>query len=313
MKRHLLLILSFVLFTIAIFAKDKKYIKDLDNDNKNDNIILHYNEATEIFEGVEINCTQHGKFEYYFKQGIDYVPNHADYIFNNANWDVRNFDMFYMLIFNKKAHYLIFYENAENGQVGQKLIIKIGFDSYSVLFDKPFEIDRILPDDNSVNIFGRNRIPEAIGDTVIANTEFEILYYIPFLCYNFMETENLDIEKSISYNQKYYVGWAKSERRKVIRDKKSGNQKFLFETYRKYPETSLRKLSESELKIYSSDELRLMRNEIFADYGYSFSDEYLSWYFKQFDWYREEDKNVESDLSEIEIANINLIRSLENK
>ena len=44
-----------------------------------------------------------------------------------------------------------------------------------------------------------------------------------------------------------------------------------------------------------------------------FNDTNLSWYFKQFDWYKEEDKSVENDLSQIEIANINLIRSIEKQ
>ncbi len=38
----------------------------------------------------------------------------------------------------------------------------------------------------------------------------------------------------------------------------------------KYPETYLRKLTDDDLKNKSKQELRLMRNEIFACYGYIF-------------------------------------------
>ena len=98
----------------------------------------------------------------------------------------------------------------------------------------------------------------------------------------------------------------------MITDKLSKNELFLFETYRQFPETSLRYLSKSDLSIYSNEELRIMRNEIFADYGYAFDDDLLKWQYEQLGWYKAEDKNVEADLSEIEISNIRLIREIEN-
>lgn len=109
------------------------------------------------------------------------------------------------------------------------------------------------------------------------------------------------------------IGWAKSKMRRVIKDQKTGEEKFLFETYRAYPETSLRVLTERELSIYAEEELRLMRNELFADYGYIFNDSYLSWYFEQQHWYKPKGKDVSMHLSDIEKINIAHIKQMEEK
>jgi len=80
----------------------------------------------------------------------------------------------------------------------------------------------------------------------------------------------------------------------------------------KYPQASRRALSIEELKGMSAKELKIMRNEIFARYGYTFiPGGTMDTYFRQQDWYRAEHKNVDSFLTELEKQNIKLIQQVE--
>jgi hypothetical protein len=62
----------------------------------------------------------------------------------------------------------------------------------------------------------------------------------------------------------------------------------------------------------TKDELYILRNTIFAKYGYRFVSENLRNYFSQFSWYNGIKNNVENELTEIDWKNIRLIQRLEN-
>lgn len=80
----------------------------------------------------------------------------------------------------------------------------------------------------------------------------------------------------------------------------------------KYGRASFVKLSANELQYMNSTALKIMRNEIFARYGYTFiKNGKMDIYFRKQDWYRPQHKNVTPFLTEIEIYNINLIKGLE--
>lgn len=80
----------------------------------------------------------------------------------------------------------------------------------------------------------------------------------------------------------------------------------------KYPQASRRELSLGELREMSAKELKIMRNEIFARYGYIFiPGGTMDTYFRQQDWYRAEHKNVDAFLTEPEKQNIKLIQQVE--
>jgi hypothetical protein len=82
----------------------------------------------------------------------------------------------------------------------------------------------------------------------------------------------------------------------------------------KYPEASYKLLSKSEISSLSSSELKIMRNEIFARYGYKFQKGgEIDNYFRNQKWYKAEHENVDSFLTELELKNISLIKELENK
>ncbi len=76
----------------------------------------------------------------------------------------------------------------------------------------------------------------------------------------------------------------------------------------------MRKLNDLELSIKSKQELKIMRNEIYARYGYAFIDGgEMDKYFRHQDWYKPYYTNVDSFLTQIEIYNIVKIKEFENK
>lgn len=83
--------------------------------------------------------------------------------------------------------------------------------------------------------------------------------------------------------------------------------------YGKYTEASYKLLASNDFKNLAISELSIMRNEIYARYGYIFkTGGRMEKYFKAQKWYRPEYKNVDSFLTEIELYNIELIKKIEN-
>jgi hypothetical protein len=83
--------------------------------------------------------------------------------------------------------------------------------------------------------------------------------------------------------------------------------------YGNFPEASMRLLQSAEMAQYTKSDLQLMRNEIFARYGYIFrSGGKMEAHFKKQDWYSPTSKDVNGALTEIEKRNIQMIRKWEN-
>ncbi len=81
---------------------------------------------------------------------------------------------------------------------------------------------------------------------------------------------------------------------------------------RQYPEVSERLLEQAELVSKTKEELMIMRNEPFAAYGYIFKNKFLKNHFESKAWYNPQFDNVSDRLSEIEKANIQLIKEAED-
>lgn len=81
-----------------------------------------------------------------------------------------------------------------------------------------------------------------------------------------------------------------------------------------YPQVSMRLLSREELTSLSKQELKIMRNEIFARYGYRFiPGGEMDTYFNQQAWYRSQHAHVDTFLTEVEKENVQLIRKIERE
>jgi hypothetical protein len=79
----------------------------------------------------------------------------------------------------------------------------------------------------------------------------------------------------------------------------------------RFSQASERILSRSELVGFSNWELRIMRNEIYAKYGYIFKSEDLRNYFNQQSWYKPRYNDVSDKLTSIEKQNAVTIKSME--
>jgi hypothetical protein len=80
----------------------------------------------------------------------------------------------------------------------------------------------------------------------------------------------------------------------------------------KYPEASNRNLTSEDLAGKSLWELKIMRNEIFARYGYKFKSQDMKEYFGKQKWYKPQYDDVTSKLTEVENANIKMIKEYED-
>lgn len=80
----------------------------------------------------------------------------------------------------------------------------------------------------------------------------------------------------------------------------------------KYPEASSRHLTSEDLAGKSIWELKIMRNEIFARHGYKFKSDDMREYFNKQKWYKPQYDDVTSKLTEIENANIKMIKQYED-
>lgn len=72
-----------------------------------------------------------------------------------------------------------------------------------------------------------------------------------------------------------------------------------------------RLLTESDVQGLSKAEIRIMRNEIFARHGYIFKSKDLRDYFSSKSWYTPKSSNISSELSDIEIKNIEFLKKHE--
>ena len=82
---------------------------------------------------------------------------------------------------------------------------------------------------------------------------------------------------------------------------------------RLFPDASSRRLSKRDLKGKHRDELSMMRNEVFAAYGYIFKSDRFQSHFKKMRWYKPTQKDVTDQLTLIEKANVQLIKAVEDE
>lgn len=80
-----------------------------------------------------------------------------------------------------------------------------------------------------------------------------------------------------------------------------------FTHYRRFSYTSHRLVQYEELKLLSRKEQDIMKNEIFADYGYEFDIDRWRKFFKEKDWYEPEKEKVYDDMHIIDKMNLKRI------
>jgi hypothetical protein len=80
----------------------------------------------------------------------------------------------------------------------------------------------------------------------------------------------------------------------------------------KYPETYLKRLDEQDLANKTKQDLKIMRNEIYARYGYKFEPNgSMDTYFRSQLWYQPRNIDANNCLTAIEKENVSLIQARE--
>jgi YARHG domain len=79
-----------------------------------------------------------------------------------------------------------------------------------------------------------------------------------------------------------------------------------------WPESSQGLLADEDVNYLGEDELATMRNEIYARHGYSFKDKSWRYYFEGRDWYMPMGVDIREKLTDVEVANIELIYQYES-
>lgn len=200
------------------------------------------------------------------------------------------------------------------------LIVELTHGNVKPLYNDLFELQELIDLD-------QNNIKELIGYKFYGegccynDSISQGLTYMPYHILKLVDDSIItDTTLSEQYNLENYVGYFgldydQDMRYLTIYPKVDYDFRpyFYFEKYRKYPETSIRYLKRNELLNMNKNTLRLMRNEIFAFHGYKFNSPDLKDYFSSQDWYKPSGNDVNSRLNKYEIANINLIKSIENE
>jgi hypothetical protein len=73
------------------------------------------------------------------------------------------------------------------------------------------------------------------------------------------------------------------------------------------------RLSDFQVASMNVHELMLLRNAVFAKYGYHFNNGVILEHFQEFDWYEPEHQDVSEMLSDTDIMNVELIRYYEDR
>ncbi len=150
--------------------------------------------------------------------------------------------------------------------------------------------------------------------------------------YNYETLSNVRIEGNQFYSNKtngefviYYDGLERIKGLKVFKPWSGvtpegvyeiGTKSYPVEKYfaGKFPQASLRLIPVAELEEMSKKDLKIMRNEIFARYGYKFNQGgEMDTYFRQQSWYIAQNENVYDFFTQIEKENIKRIQRVEKQ
>jgi len=288
---------------------------DVDNDGKTDTINLYkiegWNDPGD-FQQLQINYASGQELNVY---GVD-------------NWTGLKRDLSKFQSENRLKSDNILYFNLSDtqkllvlfGYWGVLNIIDLSLPNPTVIFNSEFRVTEIndIDKDGIKEFIGRRSSYEIYGE--FNSTSYKGTYS-PFVVLTYdSNTFVPDTLLSEKYNQEHYAGffgldYSIDKRYNVIYPFQFSKAEpyFEFETYRKYPFTSLRKLQESELTNYNKEELKMMRNEIFAFHGYKFKSADLKKYFSDQKWYKPLESNDMISLNSIEKYNVALIRKIEKE
>lgn len=304
----------------STYVPTEKLEFDFDSDGLNDTLsifkIENWNDPGD-FQQVQISYANgHTIKMYELGNWINYMDRYSKFKPENL---LESENVLYSNFSNDRSFLVVFgYTYASSP--GLLTIMDISSETPNFVHKKKFQVMEIedIDNDGFKEIIGRRFYRETLYDF---DTVSYVATYSPYFVLK-LKNESFEIDSVLSekYNYENYVGYYglkynTGSRFSVIHPfaKYDAEPYFLFETYRKYPFTSLRKIEETELTNYSKKELRIMRNEIFAFHGYSFKSKDMKEYYESLIWYEPSEDNDLSKMNSIEKFNVELIKKVEEK
>lgn len=166
-------------------------------------------------------------------------------------------------------------------------------------------------------IFYPNKLKaEGLSDQQVYKFEYEYDFPIEVLTFN---NESFYYESSgnglIIYKAQKdeYGDWKKTDKMMTLTKIEWINHTNNQDLKGKYPFVSTEIMINDILGNFDNKELRIMRNEIFARYGYKFKTTAMKSYFDSQDWYSGLYGNVNEKLTDLEKLNIQLIKMIESE
>ena len=203
----------------------------------------------------------------------------------------------------------------------QEVLIELngGFENLVIRNKINYELSGKYKDEKGKQyIFYPNKL-EADGFSSEQDYKFEYEYDFPIEVITFNDNESFYYENSadglIIYKAQKdeYGDWEKADKLMTLTKTDWINQTNNQDLKGKYPFVSTEIMINDILGNFDDKELRIMRNEIFARYGYKFKTDEMKSYFESQDWYSGLYDNVNDKLTDLEKLNIQLIKRHENE
>ena len=193
-----------------------------------------------------------------------------------------------------------------------------GFENLVIRNKINYELSGKYRDENGKQyIFYPNKL-KADGFSNQQDYKFEYEYDFPIEVLTF-NNESFYYENSagglIIYKAQKdeYDDWEKSNKLMTLTKTECINHTNNKDLKGKYPFVSTDIMINDILGNFDNKELRIMRNEIFARYGYKFKTAEMKAYFESQDWYSGLYDDVNDKLTDLEKLNVQLIKSHENE
>jgi hypothetical protein len=116
-------------------------------------LVCYINDSLNNYDKIEFYLSTQGAFEFHSNQGYEYMPNYSGILADNDGWESSYWELFYWIKKDNSTNLFIFSEKNDMNALNVHQVFRITNKSFHVLFRKPFEIVKVLPKGEVVNLF----------------------------------------------------------------------------------------------------------------------------------------------------------------
>lgn len=317
---HILLLLSLITDIAIGQVYNHEITYDLNEDGKLEKLLF-----IDEFE-KEFNNDQFSKVQILFGLDTFELENRGIWVTKNYNqsYVYKNLDNRIGVLKDHHSTFLWLTGFQYGCCLNKTTFLKVINNEVHSIFQRDFEVDSIFHEGDRLYFLGSPHLTEgAYGE--YSSKGFAVNKYAPIHVYSLSDEVKYDSALTYKYNRLYYSIYDKD----VFKTNDSYTVYFSFNSdlvlinkftlnylkHRDFGVLSLTVVNDKYLNKYSEREWRLMRNELFAYYGYIFKSDELTTHFSKKNWYRP--RYADSDkvyfmMTDIEKKNITLIINKEN-